>query len=96
MELDPQHTGLNLVIEKPDYEKGALISLDLTNVPVSEALRYVASLSNREVRYEAMAIVIAPMPAPGDMVTRSYKLPAGATAKVANAKEWLFSQGVVF
>lgn len=96
IELDPQHTGLNLVIEKPDYEKGARISLDLTNVPVSEALRYVASLSNREVRYEAMATVIAPMPAPGDMVTRSYKLPAGAAAKVANAKKWLFDQGVVF
>lgn len=96
IELDPEHKGLNLVIEKPDYEKGAQITLDLTNVPVSEALRYVASLSNREVRYEAMATVIAPMPAPGDMVTRSYKLPAGAAAKVANAKKWLFDQGVVF
>ncbi len=95
-ELDPQHAGLNLVIEKPDHEKGALISLDLTNVPVSEALRYVASLSNRVVRYEALATVVAPKPAAGEMVTRAYKLPVGAAAKVANAKEWLGSKGVAF
>ncbi|MDB6006822.1 MAG: hypothetical protein JWR15_3809 [Prosthecobacter sp.] len=95
-ELDPQHTGLNLLIEKPDLDMGARITLDLTNVPVSEALHYVASLTNRVVRYEAMATVIAPMPAPGEMVTRSYKLPAGAATKVVNAKEWLGSKGVVF
>lgn len=96
MELDPQHTGLNLVIEKPDAEKDARITLDLTNVPLSEALHYVASLSNRVVRYEALATVIAAKPAPGEMVTRSYRLPAGAATKVANAREWLGSKGVVF
>ena len=96
IELDPEHTGLNLVIEKPDYEKGAQITLDLTNVPLAEAVYYVASLSNRVVRYEAMATVIAPMPAQGEMVTRSYKLPAGAAAKVDNARKWLGGKGVVF
>jgi beta-lactamase regulating signal transducer with metallopeptidase domain len=96
IELDPQHAGLNLVIEKPDLDKGTLITLDLTNVPVSEALSYLASLSNRVMRYEAQATVIAPMPAPGAMITRSFKLPAGAGAKITHAKEWLLSQGVVF
>ena len=96
IELDPEHKGLNLVIEKPDYEKGPRITLDLTNVPLNEALSYVASLSNRVVRYEAMATVIAPMPAQGEMVTRSYKLPAGAAATVDNARKWLGGKGVVF
>ncbi|MFZ2277395.1 MAG: M56 family metallopeptidase [Prosthecobacter sp.] len=96
IELDPEHKGLNLVIEKPDYEKGPRITLDLTNIPLYEALSYVASLSNRVVRYEALATVIAPMPAPGEMVTRSYKLPAGAAAKVDNARKWLDGKGVVF
>ncbi len=96
IEQDPEHKGLNLVIEKPDYEKGPRITLDLTNIPLAEALSYVASLSNRVVRYEAMATVIAPMPAQGEMVTRSYKLPAGAAAKVDNARKWLGGKGVVF
>lgn len=96
IELDPEHKGLNLVIEKPDYEKGPRITLDLTNIPLYEALSYVASLSNRVVRYEAMATVIAPMPAQGEMVTRSYKLPAGAAATVDNARKWLGGKGVVF
>lgn len=96
IELDPQHKGLNLTIKDPDHEKGARISLDLTNVPMSEALRYVASLSNRVVSYEPHGTVIAPMPPPGAMVTRSYKLPAGAGAKIGNPREWLTSQGIVF
>jgi len=96
IEQDPQHAGLNLIIEKPAQDKDARVSLDLTNAPFSEALHYVASLSKRVVRYEALATVIAPMPEPGEVVTRSYKLPVGAVANVANAREWLMSQGVVF
>lgn len=93
IELDPEHHGLNIVVEEPGRDKGVEISLDLTNIPISEALRYVASLSNRVVRYEALATVLAPMPS---MVTRSYKLPAGAGEKVGNPREWLTSQGIVF
>jgi len=96
IELDPEHKGLNLVIEKPDYEKGPRITLDLTNIPLYEALSYVASLSHRVVRYEAMATVLAPMPPQGEMVTRSYKLPAGAAVTVDNARKWLGGKGVVF
>lgn len=96
IEQDPQHAGLNLVIEKPALDKDVRVSLDLVNAPFSEALHYVASLSKRVVRYEALTTVIAPRPEPGEVVTRSYKLPVGAVANVTNAREWLMSQGVVF
>ncbi|MBN8421864.1 MAG: M56 family metallopeptidase [Verrucomicrobia bacterium] len=95
VDLDPEHKGLNLVLPEPDRDKGVLITLDLTDVPFSEALKYVASLSKRVVRYEAAAILIAPMSSKGEMVTRSYKLPAGAGAKIGDAREWLVAQGVV-
>lgn len=96
IKLDPQHKGLNLVIQEPFHEEAAVISLNLSNVPISEALRYIAALSNRVVRYEAAATVIGPMPKKGEMVTRSYRMPPGTGAKISNAKEWLVGHGVVF
>lgn len=94
--LDPDHVGLNIMIQDPDYHKDAEISLDLTNVPITEALRYVTLLSERVVMYEAHAILISPKTAVGALVTRSYKLPADAVAKIGNARTWLVGQGIVF
>ncbi|WP_395746764.1 M56 family metallopeptidase [Prosthecobacter sp.] len=96
IELDPDHMGLNLNIEDPDFQKDAEISVDFISIPVSEALHYVSSLSHRVVRYEAAAIFISPENARAKMVTRSYKLPAGAAAKIGNARQWLTKQGVSF
>ncbi|MDI1313536.1 M56 family metallopeptidase [Prosthecobacter sp.] len=94
--LDPDHVGLNIMIQDPDYHKGVEISLDLTTVPITEALRYVASLSERVVLYEPYAILISPKTAVGAMVTRSYKLPASTLAKIGKPSEWLIAQGIVF
>ncbi|WP_395741084.1 M56 family metallopeptidase [Prosthecobacter sp.] len=95
-ELDPEHKGLNIVIEDPEFEKDVEITLDLITIPISEALYYVGELSNRKVRYEASAIFVGPANAPAKMFTRSYKLPAGGAAKIGNAKSWLTNQGVAF
>lgn len=96
IELDPDHKGLNLIVDDPDHHKDLEITLDLTAVPISEALQYIASLSNRVLRYEPSSIFISPADAPAKMLTRSYKLPDGGAAKIGNAKTWLTHQGVAF
>lgn len=59
IELDPEKAGVNLVLQAGE-DRDAHITLSLTNVPLSEALRYVAALANLEVRAESNALVIAP------------------------------------
>ncbi|WP_395752373.1 M56 family metallopeptidase [Prosthecobacter sp.] len=95
-ELDTEHKGLNIVIEDPDHEKDVEITLDFITIPISEAMHYIAELSNRKVRYEPFAIFIGPANTPAKLVTRSFKLPDGGAAKIGNAKTWLSQQGVSF
>ena len=60
-ELDPAKVGVNILLgpgaqamrEKP-------ITLSLQNIPLSEALRYVAELAGLQVREEAPALVLEP------------------------------------
>ena len=94
IKLDPQHVGLKLVIAEPDYEKMSTITLELHDVPLSEVLKFVAALSNRVVRYAAAAIILSPQSAQGELLTRGYRLPAGATVKLGNVRDWLVSHGV--
>jgi hypothetical protein len=57
--LDPEKVGVNIVVNAagiPDLK----ISLTLKNVPLSEALRYVAELSNLSLRAEPDALVLQP------------------------------------
>lgn len=57
VDLDVDKTGVNLVLEAgaaPD----ARLTLNLTNIPLSEALRYVAALAGLELVAEPNAIVL--------------------------------------
>jgi hypothetical protein len=49
----------NFVV-KPGVDQNTAVTLSLTNVPVTEALRYLAELANSKVEYEKYAIVIKP------------------------------------
>ncbi|MEI9898235.1 MAG: LptA/OstA family protein [Chthoniobacter sp.] len=59
IEFDPEKTGVNIVLQ-PGTESDARITVSLTNIPLSEALRYTASLANLQVRAEPNALVLAP------------------------------------
>lgn len=54
---DPGKKGVNLVLDLKD-RKPAAITLSLRNIPLSEALRYVAELCGLRVKYEPKAVVI--------------------------------------
>ncbi len=60
-QLDPAKEGLNLVLKGDAATDQVKLSLSLTNVPVLEALRYVASLSNLSVTAEGDAFILKPV-----------------------------------
>lgn len=60
VELDPAKQGINLILNAPGEPApdSIRISLSLTSIPLSEALRYTAELSNLKVRYDDEAVVL--------------------------------------
>ncbi len=60
LDLDPEKKGVNLVL-KPGPETGTTkITIDLRDIPFTEALKYITSLANLKFRYEGEAVVIVP------------------------------------
>ena len=62
----------------PIASTDARISLSLTNVPLYEALRYVATLAGLKVKVEPFAVSIVPLSEPTDTLEqREFKVPPG-------------------
>ncbi|MBL9155308.1 MAG: hypothetical protein JNK37_22690 [Verrucomicrobiales bacterium] len=61
LELDPEKKGLNLILNAPGEPLADEIKITLTlrNVPLSEALKYVAALSRLKLRYDEDAVVLS-------------------------------------
>ncbi|MEX1110486.1 MAG: Amuc_1098 family type IV pilus outer membrane protein [Chthoniobacterales bacterium] len=56
----------------------ARVTLNLTNVPLYEALRYVATLAGLKVKVEPFAVSIVPLSEPTDtLAQREFKVPPG-------------------
>ena len=72
-EFDEEKQGVKLIL-KPGPDANARVSLSLTNIPLSEALRYVADLAGLEVRAEPDALVLAPAQTGEAMVTKEWKV----------------------
>ncbi|MDF1659360.1 MAG: hypothetical protein P1U58_17220 [Verrucomicrobiales bacterium] len=62
-ELDPEKKGINLVL-LGDVGEGnpPEITLQLSNIPLAEAIRYTAQLAGYEVRLENGAVLLGPKP----------------------------------
>jgi hypothetical protein len=82
-EEDPARRGINLVIQQPEAVRGPVITLDLANVPMDAALKYVATLANVQCVVQDHAVVLAPMGATAVLLTKSFVLPNGWIEKVA-------------
>ncbi len=106
---DPAQRGVNIVLKAVDVPSTARISLDLKDVPMDEALRYVTELAGMRYRIEGGRIVIEPVvDSQTEMFTRSYRLPPapavgttrtlGLTAVLAKygAQAFLTGAGVPF
>lgn len=80
-ESDPSQRGVNIVLKLDDAGgEGAgvapsNITLNLSNIPLSEALRYVAQQANLKVKVESFAVAIVPPTADvADLVTQRYRV----------------------
>ncbi len=76
--VDPQHEGVNIVLQSPDVE-GRTVTLSLRDVPLVEALKYVTTVAGLKFRVEPSAVLVLPKDAPeGDLLTRSYPVAPGS------------------
>ncbi len=88
VERDPSRKGINLIMKSGSTPSTAQISLDLKDVPMSEALRYVTELAGMKYRIEPFAVVIVPLSDVGaEMYTRTFKVPPGFLTMNAGGTE---------
>lgn len=87
--------GVNIILRTGDAPSNASISLDLKDVPMSEALRYVTELAQMKYKVEAHAVLVVPLSEDASQqYTRNYRVPpdflsiggdaGGAAAPAAN------------
>jgi general secretion pathway protein D len=75
-ETDPARKGVNIILKAGDSPSTASISLDLKEVPMIEALRYVTELAGMKFKVEPFAVLIVPVSeTTAEQFTRIYKVP---------------------
>lgn len=68
--------GVNIILRSGDTPSNASITLDLKDVPMSEALRYVTELAQMKYKVEAHAVLVVPLSEDASQqYTRSYRVP---------------------
>jgi general secretion pathway protein D len=68
--------GVNIILRTGDAPSNASISLDLKDVPMSEALRYITELAQMKFKVEAHAVLVVPLSEDANQqYTRSYRVP---------------------
>ena len=73
---DPTRRGVNIILKAGDTPSTAQISLDLRDVPMEEALRYITELAGMKFKVEPYAVLVVPITeSTTEMVTRVYKVP---------------------
>jgi general secretion pathway protein D len=89
-EKDPSRKGVNIVLKiDPSQESGdgsTKINLSLSDLPLGDALKYVASAANLQVKVEPYAVAIVPQTEPIEtLISKEYKVPPGFITSVASS-----------
>lgn len=75
-ERDPAKKGVNLIIKPGAAPSTALITLDLKDVPMEQALKYITELGGMKYKIEPYAVVVVPLSDMGtEQYTRTFKVP---------------------
>lgn len=91
-EPDPNRRGINIVLKLDPATAGAdagtRITLALTDVPLGEALRYVATAANLKIKVEPFAVAIVPLNEPTDvLITKEYRVPPSFVTQMPAAAD---------
>jgi general secretion pathway protein D len=86
-ETDPSKKGVNIVLKldpAKEADGGTKITLSLNDLPLGEALKYVASAANLKVKIEPYAVAIVPLSEPTEtLISKEYKVPPGFISSAA-------------
>lgn len=75
-ERDPSRRGVNLILKAGAAPSTAQITLDLHDVPMQEALRYITELAGMKFKIEPYAVVVVPITeTTTEQYTRTFKVP---------------------
>lgn len=80
LETDPSKKGINIVLKldpaTESQEGGTKINLALNDLPLGDALKYIASAANLKVKIEPYAVAIVPLSEPTEsLISKEYKVP---------------------
>ncbi len=79
-ESDPNKRGINIVLklDAASADSGQRITLSLTDVPLREALNYIATAASLKTKVEPYAVAVVPLSERTDvLITKEYKVPPG-------------------
>jgi general secretion pathway protein D len=87
-ETDPAKKGVNIVLKldpaKEALDGGTKINLSLSDLPLGEALKYIASAANLKVKIEPYAVAIVPLSEPTEtLIAKEYKVPPNFISSAA-------------
>ncbi len=93
--------GTNIILRNGDAPSNARITLDLKDVPLSEALRYVTELAQMKYKVEAHAVLIVPLSEnASELHTRSFRVPRdflnASGRRYKTARHILEAAGITF
>ena len=89
-ETDPAKKGVNIVLKldpaKEAVDGGTKLNLSLNDLPLEEALKYIASAANLKVKIEPYAVAIVPLSEPTEtLISKQYKVPPGFISSSAGS-----------
>jgi len=85
-EADPARKGINIVVKlAPDAPEAAQrVSLNLNDIPLRQAIGYVAQAAGLKFKVEPYAVVVVPQSESIDvLITKEYKVPPGLITAAA-------------
>ncbi len=75
---DPATRGVNIVLKLDPTAASQTITLDLSSIPLREALDYITRMANLKVKVEPYAVAIVPLAEQTDaLITKEYRVPPG-------------------
>ncbi len=91
-EPDDAKRGVNIVLQLDPTtqaaESGTRITLSLTDVPLRDALDYIARAANLKIKIDPYAVAVVPLNQQTDvLITKEYKVQPGFITQLPNAPE---------